>query len=128
MSIYSHVCVGTNDMNRAVTFYDAAFAPLGVSNLGALGENGTMYGAGKPEFAILKPRNGQPSTHANGGTIGFAANTREAVRQFHAAGVANGGTCEGAPGPREFAPTAYAAYLRDPDGNKICAYSFADGK
>jgi len=57
--------------------------------------------------------------------VGFAAPTRDAVHKFHAAGIANGGTDEGQPGPRTFTPTAYASYLRDPEGNKICAYCFA---
>lgn len=128
MAIFTHVCVGTNDLAKASKFYDAALAPLGVKNLGPMGEKGTLYGAEAPELLVTRPSNGQPACHANGGTVGFHAATREAVRQFHAAGVANGGTDEGAPGPRTFTPTAYAAYLRDPDGNKICAYCFKDGE
>ena len=64
---------------------------------------------------------------ANGGTLGFASPTRDAVHKFHEAGLANGGTDEGEPGPRTFTPTAYAAYLRDPDGNKVCTYLFRRG-
>jgi len=128
MAIFTHVCVGTNDLDKANKFYGAALGKLGVNNLGQLSPTATLYGAGAPEFVVLRPGNGLPSTYANGGTIGFAAPTREAVRQFHAAGLANGGKDEGAPGPRTFTPTAYAAYLRDPDGNKICAYCFKDGE
>ena len=128
MSIINHVTVGTNDLEAASKFYTEALAPLGINNMGPMGENGTLFGAETPELVITKPRNGEPATYANGGTLGFAAKTREAVRQFHAAGLANGGTDEGEPGPREFTPTAYGAYLRDPDGNKICAYCFADGE
>jgi catechol 2,3-dioxygenase-like lactoylglutathione lyase family enzyme len=128
MSIFTHVVVGTNDKAKSTAFYDAALAPLGVKNLGPMGENGVLYGAQSPEFLITKPANGQPACHANGGTIGFHAPSRAAVRAFHAAGVANGGTDEGAPGPRSFTPTAYAAYLRDPCGNKICAYCFEPGE
>lgn len=124
MTIFTHVCLGANDLVKAGKFYDAALAALGVKNLGPMGENGVLYGAGAPEFVILKPRDGKPATHANGGTVGFAAPSRAAVHAFHAAGLANGGTDDGAPGPRTFTPTAYAAYLRDPDGNKICAYCF----
>ncbi|HKX35157.1 MAG TPA: VOC family protein, partial [Rhizorhapis sp.] len=70
-----------------------------------------------------KPANGEPASFANGGTIGFAAPDKDAVDAFHAAGIANGGTCEGEPGLRPQAPgRAYGAYLRDPDGNKICAF------
>ncbi len=128
MAIFTHVCVGTNDLQRASKFYDASLGALGVSNLGPMGATGILYGAGSPEFLVTKPGNGLPSTYGNGGTLGFAAPNRAAVRQFHAAGVANGGIDEGAPGPRNFTPTAYAAYLRDPDGNKICAYCFNDGE
>ncbi len=128
MAIFTHVVVGTNDKAKSMAFYDATLSPLGVKNLGLFGENGVLYGAQSPEFLITKPANGEPACHANGGTIGFAAPSRAAVRAFHAAGLANGGTDEGAPGPRSFTPTAYAAYLRDPCGNKICAYCFADGE
>ncbi len=126
MAIFTHVCVGTNDLEKSRAFYDAALAPLGINNLGAFGENGFLYGVDAPEFLILKPGDGEPATHANGGTIGFASATRTAVHEFHAAGMANGGTCEGEPGPRTFTETSYAAYLRDPDGNKITSYCFAE--
>ena len=122
MAIYTHVVLGTNNLEKANKFYDAALGALGVKNLGAMGENATLYGAEGPEFLVTKPANGQAACHANGGTIGFHAPSRDAVHDFHAAGIANGGTDEGQPGPRAFTPTAYAAYLRDPDGNKICAY------
>jgi catechol 2,3-dioxygenase-like lactoylglutathione lyase family enzyme len=70
------------------------------------------------------PIDGNPATFANGGTIGFSGSTKEKVNAFHAAGVANGGTCDGAPGPRPAMPGMYGAYLRDPAGNKIAAFSF----
>lgn len=126
MSIFSHAGVGSNDRAKAVKFYDAALSELGVENLGEFGELATLYGAGSPEFMIFSPADGSPATAANGGTIGFNAATRDAVHKFHAAGIANGGTCEGEPGPRAFTPTSYAAYLRDPDGNKICAFCFTE--
>ena len=126
MAIFTHVCVGTNDLEKSRAFYDAALAPLGINNLSAFGENGYLYRVDAPEFLILKPANGEPACHANGGTIGFAAATRDKVHAFHADGMSAGGTCEGEPGPRTFTPTAYAAYLRDPDGNKITSYCFAD--
>lgn len=123
MPIFTHVMVGANDLEKAKAFYDATLAPLGINNLGTFGEHGTLlYGTKAPEFWVTPPLDGKAATHANGGTIGFVAPSRKAVDAFHAGGLANGGTCEGAPGPRDFAPTAYAAYLRDPDGNKITAY------
>jgi catechol 2,3-dioxygenase-like lactoylglutathione lyase family enzyme len=126
MAIFTHVVLGTNDLQKAIKFYDAALAPLGIKNLGPLGDNAVLYGAESPEFLVTKPANGEAACHANGGTVGFHAATRDAVHEFHAAGVANGGTDEGTPGPRNFTPTAYAAYLRDPDGNKVCTYCFAE--
>ena len=125
MSILNHVTVGTNDLAKATAFYDAAFAPLGITNMGPMGDNGVLYGATHPEFVVTRPRDGKPACFANGGTIGLKAASREAVDKFHAEGLASGGTDEGAPGPREFVPGCYGAYLRDPDGNKICAYHFA---
>jgi catechol 2,3-dioxygenase-like lactoylglutathione lyase family enzyme len=126
MAIFTHVVVGTNDLGNATKFYDATLGTLGIKNLGPLGDHACMYGAESPEFLVTRPANGEPACHANGGTIGFHAATRQAVHDFHAAGLANGGTDEGQPGPRDFTPTAYAAYLRDPDGNKICTYCFAE--
>jgi catechol 2,3-dioxygenase-like lactoylglutathione lyase family enzyme len=125
MGIFTHICVGANDLSKSKKFYDAALATLGINNLGPMGETGILYGAQGPEFLVTKPRDGSPATAANGGTIGFVAPTRAAVHAFHAAAMANGGTDEGGPGPRSFTPTAYAAYARDPDGNKLCAYCFA---
>ena len=126
MAIFTHVTVGTNDLAASDKFYTAALETLGIKNLGPMGDAGTLYGIEGPELAILKPANGEPACHANGGTIGFLAPSRDAVHKFHEAGLANGGTDEGAPGPRTFTPTAYASYLRDPCGNKICAYCFAE--
>lgn len=126
MGIFTHACVGANDLNASKAFYDAALGSLGISNMGPMGQNAILYGKGSPEFLVLKPANGEPACVGNGGTLGFAAETRAQVHAFHEAGLANGGVDEGQPGPRTSAPTAYAAYLRDPVGNKICAYCFAD--
>ena len=126
MSILNHVCVGSSDRIKSAKFYDAALGALGVNNLGELGEMATLYGIDNPDFIILTPMDGNPATVGNGETIGFKAETRDAVHKFHEAGLAAGGTCEGAPGSRNFSPTAYASYLRDPAGHKICAYCFAD--
>lgn len=126
MAIFTHVVLGTNDLAASTKFYDAALGALGIKNLGPAGENGMIYGAESPEFIVTKPANGEPACHANGGTLGFQAPTRAAVDAFHEQGLANGGTDEGAPGPRAFLPTAYGSYLRDPAGNKICTYCFAE--
>lgn len=124
--VFSHTCLGASDLAASTKFYDAALAPLGVKNLGPFGENCVLYGKDKPAFLVLRPGNGgAPSS--NGVTVGFAAASSADVDAFHAAGLAAGGTDEGAAGPRGHLPGAYAAYLRDPAGNKVCAYTFTDG-
>jgi catechol 2,3-dioxygenase-like lactoylglutathione lyase family enzyme len=124
MGIFTHICIGSNDRHRSARFYDAALAPLGIHNLGSFQKTGISYGRTAAEFLVLAPDNGLIAAPGNGGTIGFKARSRAAVDAFHAAGLANGGTDEGAPGPRFAVPDAYGAYLRDPDGHKICAYIF----
>jgi catechol 2,3-dioxygenase-like lactoylglutathione lyase family enzyme len=124
MGIYTHNCVGTNDVDRAGKFYDAALAPLGIRRLGAFLNQGLSYGSRAAEFLVLKPIDGQGASPGNGITIGFKAPDREAVAAFHAAGLAAGGSDAGTPGPRGAVPYAFGAYLFDPDGNKICAYCF----
>jgi len=114
---------GTNDLEASRKFYDAVLSTLGIP--AGVMHNGTryFYRTSKGSFSITQPIDGQPATHANGGTIGFLAETAEQVLAFHAAGIANGGThCEDPPGPRE-GPfgSLNLAYLRDPTGNKICA-------
>ncbi len=126
MSILNHVFVGTNNPDKARDFYNAALSGLGINCLGEPRPGMLLYGVDKPEFVVATPANGESACHANGGTIGFAAATRAAVDEFHRQGLANGGVDEGAPGPRPVTPTAYGAYLRDPDGNKICAFCFAE--
>lgn len=121
--VFSHACVGASDLATSTKFYDAALAPLGVKNLGPFGETIVLYGKDKPALLVLKPGNGEAPS-SNGVTLGFAAATTAEVDAFHAAGLAAGGADEGAPGPRGHLPGAYAAYLRDPAGNKICSYTF----
>ena len=122
--VFSHACLGADDLATSGAFYDAALAPLGIKNLGLFGENAILYGRDKPAFLVLRPGNGEAPS-GNGVTIGFAAASQPEVDAFYKAGLAAGGTCEGAAGPRAHLPGAYAAYLRDPAGNKICAYHFA---
>jgi catechol 2,3-dioxygenase-like lactoylglutathione lyase family enzyme len=120
--MFSHIMVGTNDTAKAKAFYDATFATLG-GKPGMQDEKGrVMYMHNGGLFMITPPINGEPATPANGGTIGFAM-TPEQADAWHAAGVANGGTAiEDAPGVREGSfGKLYLAYLRDPDGNKLCA-------
>lgn len=128
MGIFTHNCVGTNDIARAQRFFDAALAPLGIGRLGEFLDQGLAYGAKLAEFLVLQPIDGQTASPGNGVTIGFKASDREAVSSFHAAGLAAGGRDAGAPGPRGAVPHAFGAYLFDPDGNKICAYCFKPPK
>ncbi|MFC4594564.1 VOC family protein [Sphingobium tyrosinilyticum] len=121
--MFSHVMVGANDIEESKRFYDAVLGTLGVPP-GFIDEKGRVfYMTQAGVFAISKPINGEAATCANGGTIGFAANSPEQADAWHAAGLATGGsTCEDAPGVREGGGTKlYLAYLRDPAGNKICA-------
>ncbi|MEC4591034.1 MULTISPECIES: VOC family protein [Nitrospirillum] len=124
MAIYTHVSVGTNDLAKARGFYDDVLGKLGLKRVADLGDNGSIWGEDKPSFFVLKPANGQPATVGNGVTVSFEAPNRAAVDAFHAEALAKGGVCEGKPGPRGWAPNAYAAYARDLDGNKLAAYCF----
>lgn len=121
--MYSHIMVGSNDLAKAKTFYDATFGALGAEPGAAPMEDRLFYSHNGGLFAVIKPINGQPACHANGGTIGIGMNSPEEVEAWHAAGVANGGTtCEDPPGVRQGGMGAlYLAYLRDPAGNKLCA-------
>ena len=120
--MFSHVMLGVNDLAASKKFYDAALGALGIAP-GVANQNRFFYRTAGGAFAITTPINNEPACHGNGSTVGFAAKTPEAVADFHAAGIANGGTtCEEPPGFRD-GPVGrfYLAYLRDPDGNKICA-------
>ncbi|MCF8708562.1 VOC family protein [Rhizorhapis sp. SPR117] len=120
--MFTHVMVGANDVAKAKKFYDAVLGALAIPAGFDAGER-VFYQANGGAFGVGKPINGDAACFANGGTIGFAAPGKEAVDAFHAAGLVHGGTCEGVPGLRPQAPgKAYGAYLRDPDGNKLCAF------
>lgn len=120
--MFSHVMVGTNDLERSKKFYDAVLGALGVKP-GFVDGNRVFWRTKTGTFGVSKPINGEPACHANGGTIGFAVEDTAHADAWHAAGVANGGTAiENPPGIRKGATMElYLAYLRDPDGNKICA-------
>ena len=120
--MFSHVMIGTNDLDRAKKFYDAVLGTLGVP-AGVVDRHRAFWRTKTGTFSVSLPINGQPATFANGGTIGFACESAAQADAWHAAGVANGGvSCEDPPGVREGAAgKLYLAYLRDPDGNKICA-------
>ena len=125
--MFSHVMVGTNDIERSKKFYDAVLAVLGAGeaarNTAKTGHQRLFYRHAGSTFGVSEPINDEPACFANGGTIGFKCQSPEQVRQFHDVAVAHGGTSiEDAPGPREggMGPM-HLAYVRDPDGNKLCA-------
>jgi catechol 2,3-dioxygenase-like lactoylglutathione lyase family enzyme len=120
--MFTHVMIGSNDLERARRFYDATFAALG-------GKPGEMDARGRLIYAhegsrlmITKPIDGRPATVANGGTIGIAAASPDHVQAWHTAGTTHGGTAIESP-PAERPNGSFVAYLRDPDGNKLTARS-----
>lgn len=125
--MFSHVMVGSNDIERSRRFYDALLGVLGVGaphrDTNPTGQARLFYRHEGVSFCVTQPINGDAATCANGGTIGFKCASPEQVREFHDVAVAHGGvSIEDAPGLREGKLGAlHLAYVRDPDGNKLCA-------
>lgn len=125
--MFNHIMLGTNDIERAKRFYDAVLAVLGagepVRNVSASGHVRLFYRHDGSAFCLTQPINDEPATAANGGTIGFKCSSPEQVQQFHDVAVAHGGvSVEDPPGPRTGGlGTLHLAYVRDPDGHKLCA-------
>ena len=125
--MFSHVMVGSNDIERSKRFYDAVLGVLGAGeparDVASAGYVRLFYRHDGGTFCVSEPKNREAATCANGGTIGFKCNSPEQVREFHDVAVAHGGTSiEDAPGLREGTMGAlHLAYVRDPDGNKLCA-------
>lgn len=121
--MFSHVVVGANDLGKAREFYDALFGAVGQGPALPMSEERFVYASDSGMFIVTRPIDGEAATHANGGTIGFSCSSPDQVKAWHDAGVANGGrSIEDPPGIRP-SPIGdlYLAYLRDPDGNKLCA-------
>ena len=130
--MFSYITLGTNDPPRAVAFYDAVLAALGLQRCATPGEDdwqdwagwGTYAAQGAQELAlwVCKPFNGKPASTGNGAMVAFRASNWAAVQGFHAAAVRCGGASEGEPGLRpQYNEDFYAAYVRDPDGNELAA-------
>lgn len=121
--MYSHNMVGTNDVAKSKAFYDATFKAIGGKEAIQDDKGRLIYMHGGGLFLVTPPINGEPATPANGGTIGFAMENPAQADAWHAAGMAAGGTAiEDPPGVRAGGfGELYLAYLRDPDGNKLCA-------
>jgi len=128
--MFSHVTVGARNLEESKAFYNATFATLGVGPGSPYGQDRVFYSHSEQLFTVVIPIDGNVATFANGGTIGFKVGTRDQVDAWHAAGVNAGGvSCEDPPGIRDGGPTGqfYLAYLRDPVGNKLCAYHRLEG-
>ena len=119
--MFSHIMTGTNDLEKSRAFYDAVLGTLGVP-AGAVDGHRVFWRTPSGVFSVTVPIDGQPATLGNGATIGFACASAQQADAWHGAGLAHGGTtCEDPPGVREGSTgKLYIAYLRDPDGNKIC--------
>jgi predicted lactoylglutathione lyase len=121
-----YVTVGSNDLEKSRSFYDALMPVIGAGRIMEFGDNFTMYGTGlnRPGLAICKPYDGNPAQAGNGNMASIACDSRAKVDEFYAKAIALGGTDEGPPGVRgEEGPNAfYGAYFRDPDGNKLAAF------
>lgn len=120
MTIIDHLSVGVNDLGKAKSFYNPVLQSIGASLL-AENEHFLAYGKGSVQFLAMPPYDKKPATAGNGTHICFTAASQQEVRDFHKAALDAGGACEGEPGPRPAYPTddAYAAYVRDPFGNKL---------
>lgn len=124
--MFSHIMIGSNDIERAKTFYDAVLGVLGVGepfrNVAKTGHTRLFYRHDGGTFCVSEPINGEAASCANGGTIGFKCHSPEQVKAFHDMAVAQGGqSIEEAPGLREGSTGAlYLSYVRDLDGNKLC--------
>ncbi len=124
--MYSHVVLGTNDVEKAKAFYDAVMGKLGYAPGNQMGDR-VIYSHDNGILVITKPHDGGEATFGNGVTVGLNAASPAVVDAFHAIGLQAGGSDAGAPGPRDAIPGSYAAYLRDPTGNKILAWCTKGG-
>lgn len=118
-----YVTLGALDAEKSAAFYDAVLATIGWAKMTEF-PGGRGYSEGGREdgftFWVVAPFNGEAATAGNGAMVGFPAKSHAEVDAFHAAAMAHGGADEGAPGPRpHYTPTWYAAYVRDPSGNKL---------
>lgn len=123
-SMFSYMMIGTNDLPRAIRFYDAIMKPLGHARIEDGDERWISWGQGEPgpHITVGVPFDGQAALAGNGMMIAFLADSRATVDAFHAAALGHGGSDEGAPGLRpHYGAGFYAAYVRDPDGNKLNA-------
>lgn len=123
-TMLSHVSLGTNDAARAAAFYDPVLAVIGMQKMGER-DGSVDYGTAMTLFSLEKPTDGKPASPGNGVHVAFLAGKRSQVDEFYEVALAHGGSDAGAPGPRpEYDANYYAAFVRDPDGNKIEVVTF----
>jgi catechol 2,3-dioxygenase-like lactoylglutathione lyase family enzyme len=125
--MFSYMMIGSNDLARAIAFYDAVMATLGHARIEDPDPNSASWGTPEPGPHIMvgPPFDGKRATAGNGMMISFEAKDRDSVDRFHRAALAYGGSDEGAPGLRpHYGPNFYAGYVRDPDGNKLNAVCY----
>ena len=121
-----YVMVGTNNLNDAITFYDKVLEVIGLDRNETIEDDYAAYGAKGTkdiEFYVTKPFNKKDATFGNGTQITFLTSSRSPVDKFHEVGLKAGGTSEGSGGERPEGSGVYYSYLRDLDGNKICAFT-----
>lgn len=118
--MFTHVMIGSNNLDRSKAFYDATFTALGFAS-GKIDDRGRLiYIHDGSRLMVTTPIDGKPATAANGGTIGFLASSLDQVQSWHDAGLAHGGVSVETP-PSKGPNGSFVAYLRDPDGNKLTA-------
>ena len=131
-SMFAYLCVGSNDLERSAKFYDATLGVLGYRRCDPSGESESSWadwigwglyeqnGVVQDALWVCKPFDGAPATPGNGSMVALWAKDWCSVNRFHDAALAHGGSSAGAPGLRpQYNPDFYAAYVRDPDGNKL---------
>lgn len=121
--MFSHITIGVSDFDRALGFYRAIFAELGLAERFCEPERpwaGWQSAGGRPLFIIARPFDGAAASVGNGTMVAFQARDHDQVRRFYQTALSMGGRCEGPPGPRpQYHARYFGAYVRDPDGNKL---------
>lgn len=123
MVSWGYMTVGSNRLGEAKNFYDTLFGTVGITPIAEHPSGGRVYGKnGEFFFVVLGPFDGKPASVGNGSMFAFRFDSRGEVSAFHTKALQLGATDEGSPGER--LPNFFAAYFRDLDGNKMCAYNF----
>tara|TARA_B100000767_G_C19577643_1_gene455928 strand:+ start:403 stop:783 length:381 start_codon:yes stop_codon:yes gene_type:complete len=124
--VIGYVMVGTNDLNKSITYYDTLLNLLNLKRVDTSEEYAGYAPKNNPdniEFYVTKPANKKDANFGNGTQISFITQSKEIVDKFHQVGIELGGKSEGAPGERPEGSKVYYSYVRDLDGNKICAFT-----